>query len=249
MNSHGKRLLREDYIKSLKETIFKYKKYNKPYVNDFKLCCNKTKDSLTAYYTGVDIGTGKTVNVFNTKYIWEKEDHIKKYSGVVALVINNKGCKNIKNITDLSLHLQITATTLKVHILGNVYGEYYYQTLIDTALTNSQDLDGITENEVTLATSGDNVYVYVNGKDSYSGTFIPDENISSLDDVLGQYAILEHFCNGDRNLYCMPQFTKILLRENDAVLLFDDFKREDGILNNSPQGIVYHLFTNNFNFL
>lgn len=224
------------------------KDYIRSYVYNKKVLCNKVTNSTTAYYVGVDVGTGKKANVINCKYIWEKSTTAKTNSGVIALIINPNGCDKISQITNLSLHLQITATTLKVHILGNAYGTYYYQTLIDTTLTNTQSLNGSTEYDVTMATSGNKVYVYVNGVDSYNGTFVPDSNISSLSDVLGQYALFEHYCNGNMDNYCMPQFTKFLVRQDSDVLVWDDFKREDGQLSTTPQGTSYHLFTNSFNF-
>ena len=46
----------------------------------------------------------------------------------------------------------------------------------------------------------------------------------------------------------MPMFTQFYARDlNDVTRLRDDFIREDGILNNTPQGLPYHLFTNGFN--
>ena len=153
------------------------------------------------------------------------------------------------DITDLSLHLTLTNSVLAVDILGNKFGTYYYQRLIRETFDTPMALDGITQHDVIMVVrpNENKVYVFVDSV-KYVGTFTPDENISSLNDVAGNNVIYEHYCDGNRDSVSMPMFTQFYARDlNDVTRLRDDFIREDGILNNTPQGLPYHLFTNGFN--
>lgn len=212
-----------------------------PYILDKKVRCNKANNDVTAYYAGVDIGDGNVANVINVKYIWEKSTASKTKSGVVALINTKLGCDRIQNITDLSLHLILTNSSVVVQILGNAYGKYYYQDIINTSIA-PQDLDGVTEHELTLHFNGNTVYVFIDNTINLSGTFKPTSDFTSLSEIVGQYAIFEHYCGGDMNTYCMPMFTKFLVRQDDFVYVYDKFDREDGQLANTPQGLPYHLF-------
>lgn len=218
-------------------SIFKY-----PYIKDKKVLCNGANNESIAYYAGVDCG--KKVNKIETKFIFEENTT----SGVVALIINPNGVSTIKNITDLSLHLTLTNQLLKVDILGKRFGDehYYYQNLINQAVSLS--LDGITENTLSMeANLTSNVVSVVLNGTTYTGTFTPDENITGLNDVCGNYATFEFYApTSARESYAMPQFTmfKVKNTSDSNYIIYDYFDREDGQLSVSPQGINYHLISN-----
>ena len=222
---------------------YDYEIYTLPYVKKRRVVCNKVNDTTTATYMGVDCGS--SMRVIEAKFIWEKGN----ISGVMAMIISPNGCGKIKDITDLSLHLTLTNTTLAVDILGQKFGQYYYQRLIQKTIP-TMELDGITVHDVIMVAevSESKVYVFIDGT-QYVGTFTPDENIPSLNDVIGNYVIYEHYCDGDRNTKSMSMFTEFYGRDfDDNTKIYDKFIREDGILCNTPQGLPYHLFSNGFNF-
>lgn len=217
--------------------------YNYPYIYDKGVRCNKANNTVTAYYAGVDCGEGVLVDVNSVGYRWSKAK-AGQTSGALALIMNPNGCDKFSQITDLSLHLVLTASHLKVDILGNRYGNYYYQNLINDDLINPQSLDGTTGHTVTLVVSSANrIYVYIDGVDTYTGVFTPDANISSLYDVIGRYAQFEHYCNGDMDNYAMPIFKQWIVRQGSTYYVYDNFDRENGQLQNTPQGLPYHLFS------
>lgn len=214
--------------------------YKLPFIKKGKVRCNGGTDTVAAYYAGLDCK--KKVNILQTKWIWERGTN----SGTLALVINPNGVRYIKEITDLSLHLQITNKSIKLDVLGNRFGKYYYQTIINQQLPEKMDLDAKTEHTAQLIVNNNNCIVNVD-KYSYNGSFIPDDKITSLDMVLGQYATFEHYCNGNRKSYAMPQITQFIARNNSEYLVNDDFNRQDGVLQNTPQGIPYSLISTLFN--
>lgn len=221
--------------------------YKYPYIYNKGVRCNKANDTVTAYYAGVNCGEGVKVDVNSVRYCWAKAKS-GQTSGVLALVMNPNGCDKISQIVNLSLHLILTATHLKVDILGERYGQYYYQNLINQDLINPQTLDGTTNHTVTLSVySAQRVYVYIDGTDTYTGVFTPDANISSLYDVIGPYALFEHYCSGDMDNYAMPIFKQWLVRQGNDYYVYDNFDRENGQLQNTPQGLPYHLFSTSHN--
>ena len=218
--------------------------YNYPYIFNKGVRCNKANNTVTAYYAGVDCGEGVLVDVNSVRYCWAKAK-TGQTSGALALIMNPNGCDKISQITDLSLHLVLTASHLKVDILGKRYGSYYYQNLINADLINPQSLDGTTDHTVTLVARPlqNKIDVYIDGVDTYTGIFTPDANISSLNDVIGPYALFEHYCNGDMDNYAMPIFKQWLVRQGNDYYVYDNFDRENGQLQNTPQGLPYHLFS------
>ena len=122
------------------------------------------------------------------------------------------------------------------------YGNYYYQNIINKTLDTAMPLDNKTEHIVSLVANGNECIVTLDGTE-YKGTFIPDDKITSLNEILGQYATFEHFCYGGRSHYAMPQITQFIVRANDEYIIDDDFQRQDGQLQNTPQGIPYHLIS------
>lgn len=180
----------------------------------------------------------KTVNIIQCRWIWERGTN----TGTLALIINPNGIRYIKDITASSLHLQVRNNQIKLDVLGVKYGNYYYQNIIDKTLDTAMPLDNKTEHIVSLVANGNECIVILDGT-KYNGTFIPDDKITSLNEILGQYATFEHFCNGKRQYYAMPQITQFIVRANDEYIVDDDFQRQDGQLQNTPQGIPYYLIS------
>lgn len=221
--------------------IFNTSMYTLPYIKDKKVMCNKESDTLTAYYAGVDCG--EKVNQIYSSFIFE-DISTKQESGTVALILEANGLNRVTQITDLSLHCVIKNNLLKVDILGNKFGtEYYYeQNIINQTI--SLIADGKTKHDVVLYAKLNSgiVDVTIDGN-TYSGNFTPNERISSLNEVVGNYAIFEHYCSGDMNSFAMPMFTCFAVKNvNGYVIVRDYFEREDGLLMNAPTGQPYHMF-------
>lgn len=210
--------------------------YKLPYIQNCRVKCNGGNDTVTAYYAGVDCK--KTVNIIQCRWIWERGTN----TGTLALIINPNGTRYIKDITASSLHLQVRNNQIKLDVLGVKYGNYYYQNIINKTLDTAMPLDNKTEHIVSLVANGNECIVTLDGTE-YKGTFIPDDKITSLNEILGQYATFEHFCYGERSHYAMPQITQFIVRANDEYIIDDDFQRQDGQLQNTPQGIPYHLIS------
>ena len=243
VNEGNVALPKDNFYRYIYSKDYDYSIYNLPYIKKRRVMCNKVNDTTTAYYMGIDCN--HQMGVIESKFIWEKGTT----SGVVAMIVNPNGADRIKDITDLSLHLTLTNSVLAVDILGNKFGTYSYQRLIRETFDTPMALDGITQHDVIMVVrpSENKVYVFVDSV-QYVGTFTPNENISSLNYVAGNYVIYEHYCDGNRDSVSMPMFTQFYAKDlNDVTRLRDDFIREDGILNNTPQGLPYHLFTNGFN--
>lgn len=210
--------------------------YKLPYIQNCKVKCNGGNDTVTAYYAGVDCK--KTVNIIQCRWIWERGTN----TGTLALIINPNGVRYIKDITASSLHLQIRNNQIKLDVLGVKYGNYYYQNIINKTLDTVMPLDNKIEHIVSLVANNNECIVTLDGTE-YKGTFIPDDKIKSLNEVIGQYATFEHFCYGKRESYAMPQITQFIVRNGDEYIVDDDFQRQDGQLQNTPQGIPYCLIS------
>lgn len=210
--------------------------YKLPYIQNCRVKCNGGSDTVTAYYAGVDCK--KTVNIIQCGWIWERGSN----TGTLALIINPNGIRYIKDITASSLHLQVRNNQIKLDVLGVKYGNYFYQNIINKTLDTAMPLDNKTEHIVSLVANRNECIVTLDGTE-YKGTFIPDDKITSLNEILGQYATFEHFCYGKRESYAMPQITQFIVRANDEYIIDDDFQRQDGQLQNTPQGIPYHLIS------
>ena len=219
-----------------------YSRFTLPYIKNGKLCCNKTKDTGTAYYAGVDCGD--TIDAIYANFVFEP----KEGNGNATLIINPNGIDKVTNITDLSLHLQVFPDRLKLDVLGGKFGDdkYYYQTLIDEYFASPLIKDGVTEHTVVMsvAASSNNVHVTIDGI-QYSGHFTPGTEIKSISEVIGKYGQIEHFCTGNRDSMSMPQFTFFQCRTvNGDYAVRDYFNREDGQLSTAPTGNIYHLINN-----
>lgn len=221
--------------------FFDYTKYNYPYIRDMKVLCNKASETVTAYYAAVDCG--EKVNTIAANWIWESGST----SGTVALITNKNGADRVSDITDLSLHLVLDNEHVKVDVLGDIYGTRYYQTIINETFATPMALDGETVHDIIFAvnTATNKVNVYIdNNTYVYEGTFVPDANISGLDDVIGRYATFEHYTATNRDLVAMPMFTYFYCRDvNNVVKVKDYFDRQDGQLSTTPQGQTYHLMS------
>lgn len=214
-----------------------YDLYNFPYIKNGRVCCNKASETRTAYYAGVDCG--KTVDYIGAKWIWEEGTE----SGALALIINPNGLQKVTDITDLSLHLVITASKIKLDILGDKFGQTYYKTLINEDIT-AMSLDGETVHTVTMTVNKTNNSCTVNldGSD-YTGSFSPDANVPGITTAIGPYATFEHYCEGDRDSKAMPMFTQFVAKSGNNYLVYDNFERQDGQLSTTPQGHVYNLIS------
>lgn len=210
--------------------------YKLPYIQNCRVRCNGGSDTVTAYYAGADCK--KTVNIIQCRWIWEMGYN----TGTLALIINPNGVRYIKDITASSLHLQVRNNQIKLDVLGVKYGNYYYQNIIDKTLDTVMPLDNKTEHSVSLVANGNECIVTLDGTE-YAGTFIPDDKIAALSEILGPYATFEHFCYGKRESYAMPQITQFIVKAGDEYIVDDDFQRQDGQLQNTPQGIPYCLIS------
>ena len=107
-------------------------------------------------------------------------------------------------------------------------------------------MDGTTENTVTVEVSENNVAVTINNgtyTDTYNGTFTHETY--NLSDFIGRYAQIEQYCSGDRNNKSMPMFTYWeVAGKNIWVNPKDNFSRPNGLLDRTPNGYEYHVFTN-----
>ena len=240
LNKGNKALPKDDYFEHIYAKVYDYSLYKLPYIKAGKVMCNKGIDTRTAYYAGVECS--EKINEIICNWIWEKGTN----SGVLALISNPNGADRITNITDLSLHLVLDNNHVKVDVLGGKFGNYYYQNIINKPFATPLELDGVTEHTVTLVAdvNTNNVNVYLDNVESFVGTFIPDENITGLDMVIGRYATFEHYTELNRDEVAMPMITKFWCRDiNNYVQVSDYFDREDGQLVNTPQGKPYHLMS------
>ncbi len=214
-----------------------YSIYEYTYIKKQKACCNQGGNNECAYYAGVDCKT--SINIISCSWVWEKGTN----SGTLALIINPNGIKKISDITNLSLHLQVRNNYLALDILGQRFDKYYYQELIHQVIP-SMALDGKTEHTVTLiANTTNNVCSVIIDGTTYNKEFVPDSNITSINDVLGPYATFEHFSAFNRESAGMPQITSFIVRKDDDYIVYDNFKRQDGQLQNTPQGNPYYLLS------
>lgn len=100
------------------------------YTRNGKVIANKVNDSMTAIYSGIDFGS--TPRRLKVKYIMESLQKVENDSGttqnvgVMALICNGNGLNCVNDITAKSLHLTITDEWVKLDLLGNELGEYYY---------------------------------------------------------------------------------------------------------------------------
>ena len=214
-----------------------YKIYEYTYIKKQRACCNQGTSSVCAYYASVDCKT--KVNIITCSWIWEKGTN----SGTLALIINPNGIKKISDIVNLSLHLQIRNNYIALDVLGKRFNKYYYQSIIHKDI-DPMNLDNKTEHTVSLIANTENnaCSVIIDGA-IYSGNFIPDSNLSSINDVLGNYATFEHYSSFDRASAAMPQVTSFTVRKDDDYIVYDNFKRQDGQLQNTPQGHPYYLLS------
>ena len=211
--------------------------YELPFINNKRLCCNKVNDGGTACYIGVD--TKGIPNKIVSKFIMEEGTS----SGTVALILQKNGLNKVSDITNGSFHCVITATGVAVNILKD---NGYLTNPIDINLTHPLLMDGVTENTVTIEVSGNDITITINNgtyTDTYNGTFAYETY--NLSDFIGRYAQIEHYCSGDRNNKSMPMFTYWEVSgTNIFVNPKDNFSRPNGLLDRTPNGYEYHVFTN-----
>lgn len=227
-----------NYVASKIEGVTGYDYYDLPFIKKGRLCCNKDDDTTTAYYLGVNANT--KINLIRSKFIFENYN---QRSGTVAMILLGNGCNKIQNIVDLSVHCTITSTYLTVDVFGKKFGTQKYQNIISSDLKTALIMDNQTEHDAYMLVSNNTVIVNIDGID-YEGVFTPTSDISSLNDIIGNYAVLEHYCNGPRYSFNMPQFTYFQLKNNNnTVILSDTFHRQDGVPQVSPQGHLYATYS------
>lgn len=211
-----------------------------PTVKKEKVICGKVNNSLTAYYAGVDCDG--IPNLINIGFVFE----IGNKSGTVALICNPNGINRISNITQNSLHLAITNKHLKVDLLGEKFGSYYYHNLFDIDIKREIPLDGNTSVIVTMKIVGIKVIVDItmNGTtDTYESEWNGDGE-HTLSDFVGKYVTFEHYCEGNRDEFAMPMFNFFEAKGASFERVFDYFEHEDGVLSTTPSGQTYVLLTN-----
>ena len=210
--------------------------YNLSFIDKGRVRCNDGNDSVCAYYAGIDCK--QTINILQCRWTWENGTN----SGTLALIINPNGVRKISDITSSSLHLQITNTKITLDVLGVKYGKYYYQRLIEQTLKTKMLLDNTTEYKCDMVASKNTVTISINNE-TYTGTFIPDDTVTSLSTFLGQYVTFEHFCNGNRRSYAMPQITRFIARNGNEYIVDEDFNKQDGVLQTTSTGLPYTLIS------
>ena len=210
--------------------------YTLSFIDKGRVRCNGGTNSVCAYYASIDCK--QTINILQCKWIWEHGTN----SGTLALIINPNGVRKISNITASSLHLQITNSKIRLDVLGVKYGKYFYQRLIEKTLNNTMLLDNTTEYMCSMVARDNTVTITINDE-TYTGTFIPDDKVPSLSSFLGQYVTFEHFCNGNRASYAMPQITQFIARNDDEYIVDENFNKQDGVLQCTTTGLPYTLIS------
>lgn len=216
--------------------------YNKPYIKNGEVCCNKINDSRTAYYTGVDCGYCAKPSKLTSKFKFEKNTST---SGSVALIFNPNGVIKVSNITNKSLHFVMNNTGYVINLFNNGSD-------VGPLKTSSFEYPiPLNNTEVTVIleiTSDTTMTIDIYYKTEYDVDIHISESATiasgSLYDYAGRYVTFEHYCNGNMDDFSMPKFTYFKVEGNGFITIVDDFKRENGLLNVTPSGIPYVLLTN-----
>lgn len=243
--------------------------YNKQmfsYIKNGELVCNKTNDGMNAQYTGVEFN--EIPLSITCKFKMPVADKVVNSSGTttnagtVAIVCNPNGLNCVNDITANSLHLSLTDEWLKLDLLGNEKGRYYWFNFFTQQLPSKIPYDNQTEVELTLNINADTQTPSVNikygsvnktySKHSYNSTDSNYNNETEVDftshpysEFIGKYCTIEHFSNGNMDNYVMPKFTYFGIKGNDTKsYAWDYFKRQDGALSTMPTGQVYHCISN-----
>jgi hypothetical protein len=219
-----------------------FTKYNKPYIKNGAVCCNKVNDNRTAYYAGVDCGYCAKPEKITSKFRFERKTST---SGSVALIFNPNGVLKVSDITKKSLHFVISNTSYVINLFtnGNDDGPLKTKTFDYPIPLNEQEITVVLEITSETTMSIDIQYELENG----TAIHIQDTatlGSGSLYSYAGRYVTFEHYCNGNIDNYSMPEFTYFKVEGKGFIAIEDDFKRENGILNVTPRGIPYVLLTN-----
>ena len=215
------------------------------YIKSGKLCTNITTPTRTAQYAGINCGY--TPNYISAAFVFEEGTT----GGTAAIICNPSGLTKVNDIVNASLHCVITPTKLKVDLLGQKYGKYYYYNFIEETFETSIPLDGVTETAIKMQWSPKNVTVTLT-KNGESKTYISEDYSGAIPfaNFVGHYVTIEHYCEGDRNAFAMPQFSRFETgnsNQDNSTRIFDNFKRQDGSLSVTPTGQVWTCISNAYN--
>ena len=238
----------KSYIGASKSfSLFDYNKYQFAYIKDRKLTCNKDTNQLTALYTGIEC---KVVpNEIRAKVIWEDTTN-RPYSGEITLISNPNGLHKVTNITDKSLHLEVSPDNLTLSLLDKDLNTTYGHRVLAIYQQFSTPLvcDGKTEHNIICSWTNTNVHIVVdNMVFDYNVTNEELKDINgttvatgTINDYVGVYCTFEHFVSGhDRDETSMPMYKAIEIKGNNMTRIRDWFEREDGALNTTPTGENY----------
>ena len=218
-----------------------FTKYNKPYIKDGEVCCNKITDSLTAYYAGLDCGYCAKPKKITAKLKFEKKTST---SGVAALILNPNGLIKVSNITKKSLHFVMDNLHYTINLLNNGSddGPLKSSTFTYPIPLNNKEIT------VELAMTSDTTMTIDIYYETDSGTPLHVQESATIPsgtlyDYAGRYFTFEHYCNGNIDNVSMPKFTYIKVEGDGFITIEDDFNRENGLLNVTPGGLPYVLIT------
>lgn len=220
-----------------------FTKYNKPYIKNGAVCCNKVNDSRTAYYAGVDCGYCAKPKKLTSKFRFNRNTNV---SGVVALIFNPNGIIKVSDITKKSLHFVMDNNHYTINLLtnGNDDGPLKSTTFTYPIPLDNQEITVILE-MVDDTTMQIDIYYYLeNGVQEMHISESATIASGTLYDYAGRYVTFEHYCNGNMDNFSMPEFTYFKVEGDGFITIEDDFKRENGLLNVTPNGTHYSLLTN-----
>jgi hypothetical protein len=191
---------------------------------------NRNNSDVFAKYAKVDLGA-------TTKKVMCKFKLNKGGGGVVCLcTMNNNTNSPVADITVGSVHITIAKTMY-------AYGLYVNYVWDRTAVDLSSPLDDNTEYEFGFEFLGNDVLRF----------YLPDGTtndvtITGASNYNGRYVVFELYGtnNSDIITYDFPRLTinAIYAEPTSGIILKDNFKRQDGVLNTAPTGHVYRLFRN-----
>jgi len=193
------------------------------YINNQKLCC-----ITPATYTGLNLGS--IPRKISCSFTFENNPY--DYASTGTLILNPLGTQAILDITTNSVHFCFGRQycALDLWINGTMVTIWNY-TYVPACLK-----DATTVYTITLVFPTGNQYVTITTPDGVV-TQINDVRIAN---VIGQFMICEHYCEGDRSTISLPQFTNLLAEDlSYNIIVQDNFNRLNGAIGNNSYGIPY----------
>ena len=186
----------------------------------------------------MDVGSGKTTKKFTTRFILEKGTN----SGAAVMIFTPLGNTSVSDILNRSIHVVLTSKYVRLQMCDN--GEVYSFPVHNFGTPLA--MDGSTVHEMSIEVVGNDIKMTVNGT-TYTETWTTGTwtgHALPVTDFFGRYSIFEFYCDGNRNVMSMPEFTYVKLEDNLGFIREDNFNRPDGILTIMPDGTPYNLFAN-----